>query len=82
MDQSGLIGLKWIEMDKIGQNRTELDRMRARWTEMDWIRPNRIECTDVDQKGFMGTEVDRIRTNWQIRTKVDIMDQIGTNKTK
>ena len=45
-------------------------------------RPNRTECTNVDRKGFKGTELDQIRTNRQIRTKVYIMDQIGTNRTK
>ena len=36
---------------------------------------NRTECTNVDRKGFKGTKVDRIRTNGQIRTKVDIITE-------
>jgi len=35
MDRSDLIGLKWMQMDPIGPNRTKSDRMRIRWTRMD-----------------------------------------------
>ena len=43
-----------------------------KWTEQEQGGPNRIEWTNVDQ----------IRTNGQIRTKVDIMYRIGTYKTE
>ena len=43
-----------------------------KWTEQEQGGPNRIESTNVDQ----------IRTNGQIRTKVDIMYRIGTYKTE
>ena len=33
----------------------------------------------MDRIGFKGTDVDRIRTNGQIRIKVDRMDRIGPN---
>ena len=60
-------------MDKIGYKWIEMDQ------KMDQVGP---KCTNVDWKGFKGTVVDRIRMNRQIRTKVDIMDQIGTNRTE
>ena len=67
----------------------------CKFTKMDWMfspkkkkkkkdqsSPNRIECTNMDRIGPLQTRQDQIRMNGQIRTNVDVMDQIESNRTK
>ena len=64
-------------MDKIGPNKTNVDRIEPIWTKQDQSGLKQTKVCRLDRIEPKWTENDRIGP----KTKVDKRDQLGLNKT-